>query len=188
MADNTNDTVVTGFVNLDNVVLTGVPTAVTQNGKSILIGGSRTINSWIYGRVYDVDHPNGLFTSGGILKNPHPMTPSLGGGPNQGYFERSRPQYEFVTADHFINARKYATGGLPGLLYINEDTLTSVFAGDGKTDDTDGLNKAFAAGIAGKLNVYIPAGTYMVTDTVFIPSGSIIIGECWPQIMATGAV
>jgi glucan 1,3-beta-glucosidase len=103
----------TNYLNLDNVVLQGVPTAVTQNGASILAGGTMTITSWVYGKVYDANHPNGTLQKGGALSSPHPMTPSLGGGPQHGYFERSRPQYEHVSADNFINAKKYASGWLP---------------------------------------------------------------------------
>ncbi|KAE9375601.1 glycoside hydrolase family 55 protein [Stipitochalara longipes BDJ] len=167
MANTSHGAVTTGFLNLDNVVLQGVPTAVTQNNVSVLAGGTTKIKSWVYGKVYDGAHPNGTLSTGGALQNSHPMTPSLSGGPNQGYFERNRPQYEFVHADHFVNARKYASG-------------------DGVTDDTNGLNTAFSVAASGGLTLYIPAGTYMVTDTVQIPSGSVIVGECWPQIMARG--
>lgn len=38
------------------------------------------------------------------------MTESLGGGPQSGYFERSKPQYETLAADAFINAKRWASG------------------------------------------------------------------------------
>lgn len=34
--------------------------------------------------------------------------------------------------------------------------------------------------------IFFPAGIYLVEDTVLIPEGSIIVGEGWSQIMATG--
>ena len=55
-------------------------------------------------------------------------------------------------------------------------------------DDTAALNLVFGAAAAVNLAVYMPAGTYLVTDTVLIPPGTVIIGECWSQIMATGSV
>lgn len=105
----------TNYLNLDNVVLQDVPTAVTQNGVSVLTGGTTTIKSWVYGKVYDATHPSGILQTGGALASSHPMTHSLGGGPQHGYFERNRPQYEYIAADHFINARNYASGVLPAL-------------------------------------------------------------------------
>jgi hypothetical protein len=35
--------------------------------------------------------------------------------------------------------------------------------------------------------VFFPAGIYLVKNTVFVPKGSIIVGEGWSQIMATGS-
>jgi hypothetical protein len=35
--------------------------------------------------------------------------------------------------------------------------------------------------------IYIDSGTYIFTDTVTIPSGIKIVGECWPSLMASGA-
>ncbi|PNP53568.1 hypothetical protein FNYG_15745 [Fusarium nygamai] len=35
--------------------------------------------------------------------------------------------------------------------------------------------------------IYVPFGVYIVTDTVEIPVSSRVIGQAWPQIMATGS-
>jgi glucan 1,3-beta-glucosidase len=34
--------------------------------------------------------------------------------------------------------------------------------------------------------IFLPAGTYIVTDTIVIPQGTKIMGEVWSQIMASG--
>jgi hypothetical protein len=34
--------------------------------------------------------------------------------------------------------------------------------------------------------VYFPAGSYIITDTITIPPGIKIVGECWAQLVATG--
>lgn len=35
--------------------------------------------------------------------------------------------------------------------------------------------------------IFFPAGIYKVQGTVRIPAGSIVVGEGWSQIMATGS-
>lgn len=34
--------------------------------------------------------------------------------------------------------------------------------------------------------MYFPAGSYIITDTITIPPGIKIVGECWAQLVATG--
>lgn len=59
--------------------------------------------------------------------------------------------------------------------------------GDGKTDDTAGINKCLQQYSGQDVIIFFPQGSYVVTDTVTIPRGSKIVGEVWSQIMATGA-
>lgn len=42
---------------------------------------------------------------------------------------------------------------------------------------------AFAG--SGKV-IFVDAGSYLLLDTITVPSGTIIVGECWPSLMATG--
>ncbi|KAH8667649.1 exo-1,3-beta-D-glucanase [Tricladium varicosporioides] len=155
-------------VNIDNLVLDKVGTAVSAPGGITLAGGSQTIVSWTLGQVYDAKHPSGIYQPGNTLSSIHPKTASLMGGPNGGYLERSKPQYADLSANSFISAR-LATSG------------------DGSTDDTFGLNLILS--MAKDLNrpLYIPMGSYVVTDTIHIPVGSRVVGECWSQIVAQGA-
>ncbi|KAH8803500.1 pectate lyase superfamily protein-domain-containing protein [Xylogone sp. PMI_703] len=66
------------------------------------------------------------------------------------------------------------------------------FERDGVTDDTVAINDilAYAASLntESSINavVFFPAGTYIVKDTIFVPTNSCIVGECWSQIMASG--
>ncbi len=69
------------------------------------------------------------------------------------------------------------------LLHIN---IAYDYLGDGVTDDTS----AFQATIdtyagTGKV-IFIDAGTYILKNTITVPSGSRIVGECWPSLMASG--
>lgn len=69
------------------------------------------------------------------------------GGPNNGFFERSKPQYETVAASGFTSVKSAGARG------------------DGATDDTAVINSVLASA-AGNSIVYFPAGSYIVTDTI----------------------
>jgi len=166
---NDGGTTAQASVVLDNLKLTNVPNAVkVVNSTTLLAGGTKTIDSWGLGKIYANAAGTGKFLSGGDITPKRIITPSLLGGPNGGYLERSRPQYESVPASGFYNVQN---GGAKG---------------DGSTDDTAAINAVLAAQ-AGKSIVWFPAGTYIVTDTIFIPCESKIVGEAWSQIMASGA-
>lgn len=57
---------------------------------------------------------------------------------------------------------------------------------DGVTDDTAALQKAiYTAADDGRL-VFVDAGTYRISETIYIPSGSKMVGESYPVIMSSG--
>jgi glucan 1,3-beta-glucosidase len=102
-------------INIDNLVISGVGTAVKDAvAGTTLAGGSTTIVSWTQGRVYDTKNPSGTYQTGGALSSTHPKTASLMGGPQGGYFERSKPQYSDLTTNDFLNAKV----GAKGILYV----------------------------------------------------------------------
>ncbi|KAL9573915.1 hypothetical protein ACKAV7_001947 [Fusarium commune] len=59
--------------------------------------------------------------------------------------------------------------------------------GDGKTDDTAVLNYLFSAAANMSAIVYVLFSVYIISDTVEILVGLRVIGQVWPQIMATGS-
>ncbi|KAK1832080.1 pectate lyase superfamily protein-domain-containing protein [Podospora conica] len=150
---------------LDNVQVSNVGVMVkSEQGTTLLNGGSATVELWAVGRrykagrgSYELGHvmgappkPNGLLDSQGRL------------------FVRSRPQYEDVPSSSFLVATTYGISN----------------AGDG--DQTQKINQFLVdAKEAGKI-AYFPAGIYMITGTVTIPTGSRLQGSSWSQIMATG--
>ncbi|KAK3896529.1 pectin lyase fold/virulence factor, partial [Staphylotrichum tortipilum] len=71
---------------------------------------------------------------------------------------RLKPQYESASVDEFI--------------YIRDFRAT----GDGTTDDTAAQGKI----------LFVDAGSYLLTSTVTVPTGSRIVGETWSQLVATG--
>jgi glucan 1,3-beta-glucosidase len=91
---------------------------------------------------------------------------------NEDYFTLAPPTYSQYSSNQFVNI-KYVNG-LP--VY-----------GDGATDDTANIN-AILQQYAGCSIIYFPAGTYIVTNTILIPDGSIIVGDAYASaISAVGS-
>jgi len=82
------------------------------------------------------------------------------------------PTYQQFDVNQFVNIK--SVSGLP------------VF-GDGSHDDTANINTILSQNAGCKL-IYFPAGTYMVTNTIFVPSGSRIFGDAYGSaISAVGS-
>jgi hypothetical protein len=86
-------------------------------------------------------------------------------------FERPKPQYENIGPKQYLN--------ILDLGVRNDGTWVRGNAG--------AFNMALQ--VAKSLNqvLIIPAGVYLVEDTINIPVGSRIVGILWPQIMAFGS-
>ena len=151
-------------INLDDLVVQDTPLIVaTPNGTTILAGnrtGSIGVVSWGLGVSYMDLSDDSEYTIGDLTNAPHKPSSLLQDGT---WFIRSKPEYTSVTA------------------------VTSFGAvGDGVFDNTAVLNTALQLTSAAGQVLYFPAGIYAVQGTVFIPTGSRIVGESLPQIMATG--
>jgi len=103
---------------------------------------------------------------GTIPANPRPgvLTTSSGS-----YYTQSKPQYANVPASQFVSAR------------------TSGAKGNGVHDDTAPLQKALNATAAAGQILFVDAGTYLVTKTLYVPPGARIVGESYSVIMSSGA-
>lgn len=158
-------------LNLFNVALNNVATAVKyDNGQTLLAGGSQTIQAWGLGKRYDTvnSEASGVWQDGAHYERVPTISPSLLGGGGK-FLERSKPQYEGVAASQFINIKTQFGA-----------------AGDGKSDDTDALNRALRESSSSGRILWIPAGVYLVYDTVTIPAGAKVVGQSWSQIMGLG--
>jgi pectin methylesterase-like acyl-CoA thioesterase len=58
--------------------------------------------------------------------------------------------------------------------------------GDGVTDDTAAIQRAFNDYGDGNKIIFVDAGTYILTDTVIVPKDAKIHGEAWSQFAAFG--
>ncbi|KAH7303617.1 pectate lyase superfamily protein-domain-containing protein, partial [Stachybotrys elegans] len=152
---------------IDNLFIEGnTPSVVLVDGGETLLpgvtGGSATIRSWAMGRRYTNIDGSGETTMGSL----QPNKPASLLGPNGKMFTRSKPQYEGLGAGSFVSVADFGA------------------TGDGTGDQSTAINAAIAAA-AGRI-VFFPSGVYPVESTVFVPPGTRIVGESWPQILGTG--
>lgn len=156
-----------GSLYLENVELENVPIAIAGLNSTILLGsaGTTVIPAWADGHRY---LPNGpVETRGPIAPSKRPASLLDGEGK---YYEHSKPQYENVPLDQFISARD------------------SGAKGDGVTDDTAALNAAILQAANAKKILFVDAGFYKVTGTIYVPPGSRIVGEALASvILASGS-
>lgn len=94
-----------GSLILENVSISGVGTAVQGPSGTLLGGGSTTIAGWGQGHQYVPGASREL--SGNITPNQRPST-LLG---SNGYYSRSKPQYQDLPASSFVSARSSGARG-----------------------------------------------------------------------------
>ena len=155
----------TGLV-LENIKLSGVTAAVVDNTGATILAGSSSIDQWTYGPTYtgSADAKDRSFVTG--TKVGHFRRHSKLLDNNGAYFERAKPQYEDRSVGEFVHLKDLGAKG------------------DGVTDDTAALQSALYASV-GKI-LFIDAGSYILTSTVTVPSGSKIVGETWSHLAASG--
>ncbi|KAI0452791.1 pectate lyase superfamily protein-domain-containing protein [Xylaria acuta] len=86
----------------------------------------------------------------------------------EAFVRRSRPIYFDRSDAQILNANLVAKG-------------------DGVTDDTAAIQALLDFAVDNAMVLYIPAGSYMISAPIMIPSGSRIVGESWSQLMAYGS-
>ncbi|CAI6096608.1 unnamed protein product [Clonostachys chloroleuca] len=146
--------------NAVNKILLG-PDGIILTEDYVKQGGG---DMFIMGHVVD---SIGFFAQTGFYNLPSSRKPLLLEGGK--YYEKSKPQYEEFPASAFLSARAYGVKG------------------DGSSDDTQALNALLKYAAEHGLILHLDAGIYVVTDTVYIPPNSRIVGEAMAStIMAYG--
>ncbi|KAK1911450.1 hypothetical protein P3342_012751 [Pyrenophora teres f. teres] len=155
----------TGLV-LENIKLSGVSAAVVDNAGATILGASSNIDQWTYGPTYkgSADTKDRDFVTGTKVGDFRRHSKLLDG--KGAYFERAKPQYEDRSVGDFVHLKDLGARG------------------DGVTDDTAAFQSALYAAV-GKI-LFIDAGSYILTSTVTVPSGSKLVGETWSQLAASG--
>ena len=139
-------------------------------------GMNMVTRAWGVGRRYDTDSDDskigGMIQASAVPRAPEISSSLLkvSGDQSSGFFERPKPQYELVPASNFVNVKLAPYNAI----------------GDGVHDDKDALNSALRAVVGTEKILWIPAGVYLISDTVFIPSGAKVVGQSWSQIMGRG--
>jgi hypothetical protein len=160
----TNSTSIT----LDNVMFKGVTNAIVDNtGKTWLQGSVGSVDTFVLGPNYnDLTRQYTFGTQFQTPRNKNLTGDNPNGLPKPIYFEHKRPLYQDVPVSQFVSVKKNKA------------------MGDSTTDDTAALQNIFNR-YAGTSNIiYINAGSYKITDTLYIPAGTRIVGELWAQLVA----
>lgn len=163
--DTTSSPATGGSLIVENLQLSNVPTAVTGPDGTVLAGtkSSMTVAAWGEGHEYAPNGPTNF--EGPIAPSSRPGTLL---GTDGKYYERSKPQYENALLPQFLSARDAGAKG------------------DGVTD-TAALNRAILRAAASAKILFVDAGTYKVTSTIYVQSNSKIVGETYPVIMSSGS-
>jgi hypothetical protein len=140
---------------------------VKVDGKTKL-GPKSKVNTFIYGNTYGANPVYQDNPSEQIISRPANLAPG-------GKFPiSSAPVYADKTAADFINLKDASQNG------------GNTVHGDGDKDDTQALQAAIqTAATKGKI-AFLPFGIYKVTDTLYIPPGTELVGEAWSTISGYG--
>jgi glucan 1,3-beta-glucosidase len=153
---------------LDNLLVENSASVVLVSGGDTILPGSNGplyFNSWAMGQQYVDAAESG--TKQGRFVDPAPSkSPALLDRTGR-FFTQSKPQYETLAAGSIVVATDRGVSN----------------AMDG--DQTAAINSLLAGNVGAV--IFFPAGIYLVKGTVHVPVGSVMVGEGWSQIMATGS-
>ncbi|KIM96238.1 glycoside hydrolase family 55 protein, partial [Oidiodendron maius Zn] len=156
----------TSIVTLDNIGILNVDTMFAFTNGEVLDLPAADIDFVVIGNL-EYDGSNlGLYTVGVQLPPPSLTSDALSNY-RDNYFVKSRPQYADMDVSSIISVKDH--GAL----------------GNGVNDDTAAIVSALALATTSNL-IYFPAGSYIVTSTIVIPPNTLMTGEVWSQIVASG--
>ncbi|PIA94188.1 Glucan 1,3-beta-glucosidase [Cercospora beticola] len=158
----TNPPTAGGLV-VENVRFSNVPIAI-RGPDGNRVGNVQSIAGYIEGHAYTPTGPTEVQQS--LTPNVRPSALLQSDGK---YYERSKPQYENLPLSSFVSAR------------------TAGARGDGRTDDTRALQAAINSARSQNKVLYLDHGNYIVSNTIYIPAGSKIVGETFSVIMSSGS-
>lgn len=154
-----------GTLILDNVDFTGSTVAVQGASGNVIVPGGKKIQTWAQGNALAAGSQQGRI-QGDV--NGAPTKPQSLLGQN-GWFERSKPQYENVPVSNFVSLKSKGAKG------------------DGATDDTAAIQAAIDGLQDGQI-LHVDHGAYLITKTIIIPAAKNIkmVGEVYSMFFITG--
>lgn len=154
-----------GTLIIDNVDFTGSTVAIQGAAGNVIVPGGKKIATWAQGNALAAGAQQGRI-QGDI--NGAPTKPQSLQGQN-GWFERSKPQYENVPVAQFVSLKSKGAKG------------------DGKTDDTAAIQAAIDGLSAGQI-LHVDHGAYLITKTITIPAAKNVkmVGEVYSMFFITG--
>jgi glucan 1,3-beta-glucosidase len=156
-----------GSLVIDNLSATSV-WSIIQNyhdNRNILPGteSSVTVDTWAQGNIYlGLDDSRYMQRT---LSTPFKPPGMLDQGGR--FFTRTRPVYQDSKVGDIVNVKDCGARG------------------DGHSDDTAILNSILLENAKAEQITYFLHGYYVVTDTIYVPPNSRIIGEVWSAINGT---
>jgi hypothetical protein len=158
------------FQGVDNIVIDSAAGQVLYPGDASVV---IFVDSWGFGQVANATGETDFVNGNTIQGPPRPTSLVVDEADDSGtgqlfYFTRRRPSYLDLGNSQLMDVKAYGASG------------------NGVDDDTAILNHILSVAANISAIVYIPHGVYIISDTLYVPVGSRIIGQAWPQIMATG--
>jgi glucan 1,3-beta-glucosidase len=155
-----------GTLILDNVDFEGCQTAVQNVAGEALLKGGAKVATWAQGNAMAAGQAQAGRVQGDVTGAPIKPQSLLG---ENGWFERSKPQYENVDVSKFVSLKSKGA------------------VGDGKTDDTAAIQAAIDGLKEGEI-LHADHGGYLITKTIEIPAEKNvkIVGEIYTMFFITG--
>ncbi|KAJ6188000.1 hypothetical protein N7519_002908 [Penicillium mononematosum] len=135
--------------------------AVDAHGN-VALAATPYVDTWVWGTVVPE-----TYQTGASWETKRPAALVVG----DKYFTKAQPTYQDYSAADIVNVKT-----------VSGHTVK----GDGKTDDTEALNAILAQNADSCKVTYIPFGVYRVSDTIFVPVGTRMVGEAWSVISGYG--
>lgn len=135
--------------------------AVDAQGNVALAATSH-VDTWVWGTVVPQNYQTGA--SWDTIRPSALLV-------DDKYFTKAQPTYQEYSGADIVNVKLVPS---------------HIVKGDGQTDDTESLNAILADNAASCKITYIPFGVYRVSDTIFVPVGTRIVGEAWAVISGYG--
>ncbi|KAF3930728.1 hypothetical protein ABW19_dt0209580 [Dactylella cylindrospora] len=167
-----------GTLILQNIKISGVGTTVEGWNNDEIFGGNDpgynvTIPFWGHGRGYSDKYQTGDDINV-VVDETRDSVPDALKDSSGKILERPRPLYRHIPSHRFISVK--ANGAI----------------GDGEADDTASIQEIISAHgnvEAGeeKNIIFFDYGVYRVSNTIYVPPNTYLVGEMWSVIMSSGS-